>query len=270
MKGTKYLAAAACACALLQPLAAHAQWNDQWRFNALIYVYLPDIGGTSTFPPNGASESATVDSSKILENLKFAFMGTFDASKGRWGISNDLMYLDVGGDKSGTRDISIGGGGIPAGASANVNLDVKGLIWTVAGTYEAVATPDARLQVLAGARLLSVKQNLGWEVTGNIGSIPLAGRQGSNEAKVDNWDAVVGLRGRVMFGSDRAWFVPYYVDVGTGDSDLTWQAIGGIGYAFKWGDVIAAWRYLDYNLKSSDKIQSINFNGPAIGVAFHW
>ena len=57
--------------------------------------------------------------------------------------------------------------------------------------------------------------------------------------------------------------------MGTGDSDLTWQAIGGIGYAFSWGEGIAAWRYLDYKF-NADKIQDINFNGPAIGVAFRW
>ena len=56
--------------------------------------------------------------------------------------------------------------------------------------------------------------------------------------------------------------MPYYVDVGTGDSDLTWQAIGGIGYAFSWGEVLAAWRYIDYKF-NGNKIQDINFNGPA-------
>ena len=34
--------------------------------------------------------------------------------------------------------------------------------------------------------------------------------------------------------------------------------------------VMAAWRYLDYNFKSGNKIESLNFNGPAIGVAFRW
>ena len=72
------------------------------------------------------------------------------------------------------------------------------------------------------------------------------------------------------FGANREWFVPYYLDVGTGQSELTWQAIGGIGYAFKWGQVIAAWRYLDYKFKSDSAIQSLNFSGPAVGVAFNW
>ena len=64
--------------------------------------------------------------------------------------------------------------------------------------------------------------------------------------------------------------MPYYFDVGTGQSELTWQAIGGIGYAFKWGQVIAAWRYIDYKFKSDSPIQNLNFSGPAVGVAFNW
>ena len=78
------------------------------------------------------------------------------------------------------------------------------------------------------------------------------------------------MRGRASFGKDDRWFIPYYVDVGTGDSDLTWQGIIGGGYAFDWGDVQAVWRYLDYDLPSKQEIQSANFNGAAIGVTFHF
>jgi hypothetical protein len=64
--------------------------------------------------------------------------------------------------------------------------------------------------------------------------------------------------------------VPYYVDVGTGNSNFTWQGIAGVGYAFHWGEVVAAWRYLDYNFKSGKAVEGVNFNGPAVGVAFRW
>ena len=265
-----FLVAAAGAGALILPTAATAQSADEWRFHAIIYGYLPTIGGTTTLPQAGSGSDVSIDADKILKSLKFAFMGTLDANKGRWGVTTDVMYVDLGNGKSGTRDIAIGGTQIPADASANVDLDIKGWIWTIAGTYDALADPQARVQFLAGARLLELKEHLNWQLSGNIGSIPLPGRQGSLEAKLDNWDAIVGVRGRVAFGSERQWFVPYYVDVGAGNSDLTWQAIGGLGYAFKWGDVIVAYRHLDYNMKSGEKIQSVNFNGPAIGVGFHW
>jgi len=78
------------------------------------------------------------------------------------------------------------------------------------------------------------------------------------------------VRGRFSFGPDNAWFVPYYLDIGNGESDFTLQAIAGIGYAFKWGEAVAAWRYLSYDLGSNKAIADVNFSGPVVGVTFRW
>lgn len=64
--------------------------------------------------------------------------------------------------------------------------------------------------------------------------------------------------------------MPYYLDVGTGDSDLTWQAMGGMGYTFGWGELVAAWRYLDYNMPASGRVADMNFSGPLVGANFRW
>lgn len=64
--------------------------------------------------------------------------------------------------------------------------------------------------------------------------------------------------------------MPYYIDVGTGQTQLTWQGIAGLGHAFSWGDLIAVWRYIDYRFKSGEKFGRLSMNGPAIGAAFHW
>jgi len=262
--------AAAFLVGLLVSQPATAQWHaDEWQFRAIIYGYFPDIGGTTTFPA-GSGTSINVDADTIISNLKFTFMGSIEAQKGRWGAFTDILYLDVGGSKSDTRDLTIGGVELPAGVTANASLDIKGTVWTLAGSYRVLATPEATFDVFAGARLLSIKQRLGWAFSGNVGPVAGPGREGDSEVKLDNWDGIVGVKGRLGFGARHEWFVPYYVDVGTGDSDLTWQAIAGIGYAFSWGEVIAAWRYLDYDFKSGRKIESVNLNGPAIGVAFHW
>ena len=84
------------------------------------------------------------------------------------------------------------------------------------------------------------------------------------------WDVVVGAKGQYRFGSNGEWSIPWYVDVGTGESKLTYQALAGVAYKFNWGQVIGAWRYLDYDFKSGSDLESINFNGPMVGVAFNW
>jgi hypothetical protein len=48
------------------------------------------------------------------------------------------------------------------------------------------------------------------------------------------------------------------------------QAFGGVGYAFKWGDVVGGWRYLDDDFKSGRRLEDANLNGPMPGVALHW
>jgi hypothetical protein len=255
--------------ALLSSTAGAQVRPDDWQFRALIYAYLPTISGSTTFPA-GSGSNVNADSDKILDSLKFAFMGTLEAQKGRWGAFTDVMYLNVSGSKSGTRDLTIGGVELPAGVTSNASLDIKATVWTLAANYRLLAAPDAAYDVFAGARLVDVTEKLGWEFSANVGPVVGPGLTGNSQTKLDNWDAIIGLKGRFNFGQNREWFVPYYVDVGAGDSKSTWQAIAGIGYAFRWGEVVAAWRYLDYDFKSGTRIQSLNLNGPAIGVAFRW
>lgn len=264
-------ATALCLAAGLAPAPATAQSSDTWQFGASVYVYLPTIGGTTNFPQSGSGgSSASVDASQILDNLKMAFMGSLEARKGAWGGFTDVLYVDLGNSKSGFRDMTIGGSQIPADASANVNFDLKSTVWTLAGTYRPVADVRQPLDVFAGARMLDVRQTLGWQLAGNVGSVALPGRAGSREAKLQNWDAIVGVKGRLTLGAERKWFVPYYVDVGAGESQLTWQAMTGIGYSFGWGDVVGAWRYLDYKMKSGGAIDSLNLSGPTLAAVFHW
>ncbi len=135
--------------------------------------------------------------------------------------------------------------------------------------YAISDTPQNTTHLLFGARMLSVEQQFDWTFNGNIGSLGLPGRSGSQGVDETNWDAIVGLKGSVVLSADRRWVLPYYVDVGTGDSDLTWQAMAGIGYAFDWGTVTVAWRYLDYQFNDSP-IEEMSLNGGLVGLTFRW
>ena len=269
MSTVRALAAALAAVALM-PAAASAQPTDAWRFRASLYAYLPTIGGSTIFPPESGGSSASVDIDTILENLKMTFMGALEAKRGQFGLFTDVIYLNVGDSKSGSRDLTLGGVTLPAGVNANVDFDLKGWAWTLGGSFEAVRTPDAYLDVFGGVRMLDIEQTLDWTLTGNVGSVATANRSGSRGAGLQNWDVVVGVKGRVAFGEGRKWYAPYYLDAGFGDSDATWQAMTGLGYSFGWGDLFASWRYLDYDMKSGKALASLDFNGPAIGAVFRW
>ena len=254
----------------LSPSCVLAQeiW-DEWQFAATLYGWLPDIGG-NTKVSAGDGRTIDVGVSTILDHLKMTAQGTFEIQKGHWGAFTDLVYLDVGDSQSQTRGLTLGGQPLPGSIEAAAEFDLKSVIWTLAGSYRSLASPAATLDWLAGARLVSIDQDLDWEFTGDFGPITPPPRTGNRSASADQWDAIVGLKGRFGFGADHNWVMPFYLDVGAGDSDLTWQAMLGFGYAFGWGDLGVAWRYLDYDLKSGGPIQDLNFNGPAVGVTFRW
>jgi hypothetical protein len=257
----------AAALAAAVPHAAQAQGSsDGWQFEAAIYGWFPGISGTTSFPPSGNGPSIDVSMGDVIDALKFAFMGTLQARHGQWGVYTDLVYADFGASASRSRDITIGGRPLPQGVTADASLDVKSWIWTLAGLYNLKNDAEGVTDLLFGVRLLDMTNTLDWTFSANIPPYP--SRSGTGKASITDWDAVVGLKGRVRFGEERKWFVPYYADVGTGESKLTWQLQAGLGYQFDWGSVLATWRYLDYDFKDSSKVQSLSMSGPTIGVTF--
>ena len=270
----KLLPLAVLIMALLASPSASAQQpasqTDSWQFGVSIYGWYPDITGQTAFTQDGSDSEFEIDADDILDNLEFTLMGMFEVHKGRWGILTDVIYMDVGDSESGTRKASIGRRQLPVDAAADVDLDIKSWVWTLAGTYRALDQSGLTLDVVAGARYLDVEQEVDWVVTGNVGPIPVPDRTGSAKTSLTNWDALIGVRGRYAFGTQKAWFVPYHLDVGTGDSDLTWQGIVGLGYAFRWCEVAAVWRHLYYDLSSDKAIDDMSFSGPAMGVTFRW
>jgi hypothetical protein len=266
--------AAVLASSLLVALPAQAQAaNEDWKFEATLYGWFPAIDTDLSFPISGGQTiGVTKDLSMgdVLSALKMAFFGTFEAKKGKYGFWTDLAYADLGGTTASLRQVEGGRIPIPLDVTSNLSLDLKTWIWTVAGTYNLVSNPDYSLDLVGGARMLDMTSALDYAFSPSVLGHPLGGRSGRSEVSETNWDAVVGVKGRAYFGDDRKWFVPYYVDIGTGQSQLTWQVNAGVGYQFGWGSVIATWRYLDYDFKSDSKIESMSLNGPTIGVAFRW
>lgn len=271
MNMLKSIAGASLVMASVVPGTAAAQMStSDWNFEASVYAYLPTISGRSTFPPPVGASSASVDIGTILDNLKMVFMGSLTARRAKWGVLADVIYMDLGNTKEQADSLTLGRMGIPAGINAKVSYDLKGWVSTLAGTYRVVEDKDFTTDVVLGTRVLNLRPSLNWYLTGNVGSIPVLDQTGSREASERDWDLIAGFKGRATFAQDGKWFVPYYLDIGTGQSRFTWQATAGIGYSFGWGDVVASWRYLDYQMKSGRPLEELTFNGPVIAAMFRW
>jgi hypothetical protein len=170
-------------------------------------------------------------------------------------------------------DFNVGAAATPGSASLNMGTSttLKGNMLTLAGGYSLAQSPDSPFDVIGGLRWFGITSDTSWNLSGAIAgpqqgqSFAAAGNISGNQ---DLFDGIIGVRGRAKL-ADR-WFLPYYLDVGTGSSNLTWQALAGITYAFGWGEVALAYRHLYYDQKGNEFVQDFKFSGPMLGATFRF
>jgi hypothetical protein len=240
---------------------------ERWQFAVTAYGYLPAVSGTAYFPVAPIGASFTLNQSDLIDHLKMAFMGAFDAHRGRWGLFTDVLYLDIGRRNTNIHDFTIDNIGIPATTTSDVSIDMKSWIVNAVAEYRVLSQGDGALDVVAGVRYLSVKERLDWNFTGSIGSLPETVRSGSAEISNDLVDAIVGLKGQVQ--GDSGWRMPYYIDVGTGGASFTWQGVIGLAYVFHWGEVGLHYRYIDFRI-DSNTLKDLTIAGPLVSATFRW
>ena len=258
---------------LLAAPGVHAQSAgspaDRWQFSITPYLWAPSIDGTLNFgvpPGGGGSPEVGVGSSNYLENLEFVLMFSGEARRGDWAILFDFIYLDFSNQEGAVKSVTGPGGNAQVPVNTNTRAGLKGVVWELAVSRALSRSRSVTFEVLGGLRYAGLEASVDWQFAGAIGLLP---QSGSASQTVDLWDAIIGVRGKVKLG-EGSWFVPYHLDAGTGSSALTWQGMAGIGYGFKWGDVLLAYRHLYYDQKGDKLIQDMRFSGPALAATFRF
>jgi len=221
--------------------------QDDWEFVLVLYVWMADIEATF---PNGAD--VDVSFSDILDNLQFSFMSTVGVRKNRWAFMVDGIYLDLE-DNSHT-DINE--------ELQLTDVYLKNWIVTPFVSYEIMSGEKGSLNLSAGARYFWLDNGLEIRTLPPLEPVKL-----KESDKEDVWDAVVGIRGHFKL-ADR-WFVPYVLDIGTGDSDYTYQAMAGIGYQFEKFKLLAVYRYMHWQYDDDFPLDELTVKGPAVGAMFN-
>lgn len=253
-----------------------------WEFQLTPYVWLPTISGDLNYEPSGdggnpgsGAPAVDVGPTDWLDLLNGVFLLQAEMRKNRFLAFTDVVYLGLESDDDRVKSVSDRGrGNVPIERSSNLKTgsDIDGFTVTLAGGYKAFETERASLDIFAGARFFGLEAESEWnlrtEVTRPGGDIALE-REGSVESEEDSWDAIVGIKGARKIGTGK-WSLPYYVDVGTGDSDLTWQVIAGASYTFGWGDLMMSYRHFAYDGGPGGLMQNFSFSGPVIGGRFHF
>lgn len=251
--------------------------QDGWQIEITPYLWLPTISGELKYePPPDGSEKGLVASIGPIDWLKLingVAMVNGSMQKGRFSLAADFVYLGLKSDN----DIVTGtgtDGNQPVDASLNVSMLTyfDGITWTLLAGYSLKDTERSSVDIIGGVRFFGVDVRTSWnlvtDITGPDGDLALP-RQGSRTAEVELWDGIVGVKGNLTLG-ESAWSVPYYLDVGTGSSDLTWQAMTGFSYGYAWGDLMMVYRHLGYDEGASGLMQNFSFSGPTLGARFRF
>jgi hypothetical protein len=277
LRRTAMLALFVVAAVIFVPLGAEAQTGDgRWTFSVTPYLWLPNIDGTLKYnvPPGaGGGPEVKVGPNDYLEALSFAMMISGEARRNRWAVFTDLIYLDFSSEKSSVKTIDFGGSSVSSGVNVSTSSSLSGTVWTLGGGYAALTGRPLALDVFGGLRYFSLKASTDWQlaaaVTGPGGGQTFP-RAGSISESLDLWDGIVGVKGRVGIGSSN-WSIPYYLDLGTGSSSLTWQGILGAAYSYAaWGEVTLVYRHLYYDQKDDKLLQDMRFSGPTLGATFRF
>lgn len=267
----------------LSPVAGQAaEGDDEWEYRLVPYLWLPTISGDIGYDvPSGSGTGApTVDVGPAdwLDLLNFGVLIGGSAKKGRYSVYSDFVYLSMTseGDRvaSVSDTVTIPGTPfeVPVGASLNADTetDVDGALWSITAGYEVLQDANSQVTLFAGVRYFDAEVATDWNLTAEVrapgGGIILPA-QGSISDSVTLWDGIVGVRGE--FGSGK-WTVPYYADIGAGDSDLTFNTYIALAREFGWGELLFAYRHLEYDQGDDALIQDFSFSGPAIGARFHF
>lgn len=228
--------------------------QNEWQFFTQFNLWAPDITIETTF-----DKDIEIDIDDIIDNLDLVYMGTFGASKGKWTLLTDVIYLNIELSDNYTLIDS------PVASLDLTNLEMTAWIVSPMVVYNVLETDRVTLGFLAGARYLHLE--LETETTQRI---LLTTTQSSGSSSGDAWNGIVGVRGK--FHLPGQWYAPYLFDVGTGDTDLTWQAYAAIAYRFERVGLTLGYRHLEWQFDEGDAggdlIDKLYISGPMIGIKY--
>jgi hypothetical protein len=230
--------------------------SDEWRFEVTPYLWGTGIRGTVNLN-NGFAKSADMSTSNVLSNLKSGGMIAAEAHKGNWGIMGDFISATL--QNSGSVPVRTESGRATIGNT----VTVQQTILTGALTYTLANTKDAYVDALLGVRAIDITATLDLNVDGTR-------IERSISKKTSTVDPIIGAKGRYRI-ADSTWYIPFYGDIGSGGgtTNVTWQAMAGIGKTFnKVVDASLTYRALYYDMKDSGVLQKTTMLGPQVAVTF--
>lgn len=201
-----------------------------------------------------------LDFSDLVDKLDLALQLHVETRKDTFGVLFDLTYLETS-DSLGIDATP----SLPANTTVSTGTDM--MMWETGGFYRGSGEAYG-LDILFGVRAIELDVDIAI-----VPPAPLAAR--ALDASASLLDGFAGLRYVAPLGE--RWSISLRADVGAGDSDLSWNAIGLVGYGFGDNDkysVLFGYRHFAVEYDTADQGLPIevdmSMSGPQVAFAFRF
>lgn len=251
MKTFFYAALAASFVSLPVNLAA----AEQMETKATIYLW-------ATAVDQELQGGADADASRktVLENLDFALMGEVTHKNGAWLFGLEGFYAKLGKDGNASFTVNSGEPATPTNIDAAASFNTETTILGGFAGYRLVETPEFDLYGTAGLRFTRFDTELTVDDLTNIQSYRFTTTENLT-------DVTAGVRGQYRFNEN--WSLPFVADIGTGSSDLTWQAFAGVNYGWGRNVLTAGWRHMAWDI-DGDYLKDVSYDGPLLAYSYRF
>lgn len=229
---------------------------SEWRFTIAPYLWAAGLNGDVGLfgrPP------VAVDMSfgDIISDFRFGGMLVTELHNGTWGIFGDVIYVKTKAEESASRTV------LGVSRSLDFSVETSSFTGTFMGEYRAYATDSVSVDLMAGARIWSVDNDIGARLS--RGGTTVAEFSGSDGA---TWvDPIIGIKAR--FDTGTPWFFNAWGMVGGfgASSDITWDVLGGAGY--QWNErlsFVGGYRALGVDYHDDGFVYDVVQHGPYFGT----
>jgi hypothetical protein len=217
--------------------------SQGWKFTIAPYIWGAALEGDITV--KGQDAEVDLSASDIFDHMDLGAMAMFAARKGNWGITGDVVWVDLQAESD----------------APPADIDPKLGIFTL----QAVRRLSKVADLTFGARYHRLEAEIDFDA-------PIDVQVGNTRDWVD---PVVGVVLRTP--GEHRWHATLIADVGGfgAGSDLAWQFFPSVGFDMaKWVSIEVGYRFLgtDYETgEGADRFAyDMLYQGPAVGVAFRF
>lgn len=244
----------------VQPAPAEPA-EKNWWFISATNSWVTAIDGEVGW--RGMTVSADTSMSEVLDSLDLAYMTHFEFGYKRWSIGLDGVYAKL----------SDGASYEYGPIHGSMEMELEQAFVTARLQYRLVENEALTLDIFAGARwtYISTEVDVHTSLSFDRPALQRFNRERSRhfDFSEDWFDPIVGLRG--VFNLGKACFVQLSGDIGGFgvESDLNWQAFGGIGYRFSPRiSSLLGYRALGIDYEKENLKLDIVSHGPTVALMF--